>query len=266
MILRRESASVRKGGAGGVRRGTAPDRPTGACPHPARRAGAAHRHGHPPGPPPRCGRRGCRASRPARTPTVRGAWRSSVPRAVSAVLRGIVYDPPDGGRRGRGAAVGLPRYLFRGPVRGPLASGPGMTVAPRTRWVTTRAHGSSPGAVRGVAAGVPGRPVPVSVPVPGDARAGAAGARRPGPGGRKGRTREGSGSGPRRFPVPSSPAGACPDARTPGGRGGGPAARRRGACREPFSPWRPRGRRRRGRRPAAGRSAGRCTRGALPRR
>ncbi|WP_435880931.1 DUF6895 family protein, partial [Streptomyces pharetrae] len=25
---------------------------------------------------------------------------------------------------------GLPRYLLRGPARGPLASGPGMTVAP----------------------------------------------------------------------------------------------------------------------------------------
>ncbi|MER6625860.1 helix-turn-helix domain-containing protein, partial [Streptomyces sp. NPDC000931] len=30
-------------------------------------------------------------------------------------------------------AMGVPRYLLRGPARGPLASGPGMTVAP-CRW------------------------------------------------------------------------------------------------------------------------------------
>ncbi|MEZ0158893.1 hypothetical protein AB8850_13940, partial [Streptomyces griseorubens] len=36
------------------------------------------------------------------------------------------------GHRDRGV-VPPPRYLFRGPARGPLASGPGMTVAP-CRW------------------------------------------------------------------------------------------------------------------------------------
>ncbi|MEU2900132.1 nucleoside deaminase, partial [Streptomyces sp. NPDC001273] len=30
----------------------------------------------------------------------------------------------------RWAAARMPRYLFRGPARGPLAFGPGMTVAP----------------------------------------------------------------------------------------------------------------------------------------
>ncbi|MGW7461350.1 hypothetical protein ACWGIO_27150, partial [Streptomyces sp. NPDC054797] len=46
--------------------------------------------------------------------------------------RGFPDDASDG-LRGEFAGYGGPRYVFRGPAMGPLASGPGMTVAPCRR-------------------------------------------------------------------------------------------------------------------------------------
>ncbi|MBJ6615383.1 bifunctional DNA primase/polymerase [Streptomyces sp. I3(2020)] len=53
--------------------------------------------------------------------------RGSVIVAPGSIINGRPYEVVSA------TELALPRYLFRGPARGPLASGPGMTVAP-CRW------------------------------------------------------------------------------------------------------------------------------------